>query len=53
MFFAANIAAEQEVIEPAIMIALFIFTRFWIYTNTQAVAKQPRTSRSGGGDDHS
>jgi len=28
MFFAANIAAEQEVIEPAIMIAIFIFTRF-------------------------
>jgi len=28
MFFAANIAVEQEVIVPAIMIALFIFTRF-------------------------
>jgi len=27
MLFAANIAVEQEVIVPAIMIALFIFTR--------------------------
>ena len=27
-FFAANIAVEQEVIMAAIMIAIFIFTRF-------------------------
>jgi len=27
MLFAANIAVEQETIVPAIMIALFLFTR--------------------------
>jgi len=29
MFFAGNIAVEQEVIVATIMIALFIFTRVW------------------------
>jgi len=28
MLFAANIAVDQEVIVPGIMIALFIFARF-------------------------
>jgi len=36
---AANNAVEQEVIVAAIVIALFIFTRFW-YTLTHFQSKQ-------------
>jgi len=39
--FPTNIAVEQEVIVAAIMIAIFIFTRFR-YTPTQVQAKPSR-----------
>jgi len=38
MLFSDNIAVEQEVIVDAIMITIFIFTRFW-YTLTQVQSK--------------
>jgi len=39
MPFLANIAFEQEVIVAAIVIALFIFTRFWSRTPAHVQSK--------------
>jgi len=47
MLFSANIAVEQGVIVADIVIAFFIFTRFWcISTHVQSKSSSDVDSRS-------